>query len=381
MPGRTGRRGTTPRAAAGRRLRQLGPGDVRTPASSAHFMAPYNEKVWATRSIGMSAAWIAERVSLLDWRRCAWSNALAGPTTWRGGPTTVSPSPQPAGRARSSGVPPHRFGDRIRYGAGRRRGRSRRAHRPHSPTARRSATSTWCRPCRSISSSRPCVGGARTVRARGPHARAQHRHVVGVGYEAPLTDERSWLYFPDPAVPFYRATNFAKYAPANVPGGDTARYSSWMCEVSSLAGAAARGRQVGRPGRGRLAPDRRGARPSPGRIAARRRDAVRLSGADPRAATPRSAVIQPWLDARGIYSRGRFGTWRYEVGNMDHAVKMGVDVARRIVARRRRGAGPVTAPTELTIVVPVHDEARRHRGGAARRGRCGPRPRGRPRAR
>ncbi len=42
-------------------------------------------------------------------------------------------------------------------------------------------------------------------------------------------------------------------------------------------------------------------------------------------------VIQPWLDERHVLSRGRFGAWRYELGNMDHAVKMGVDAARRIV--------------------------------------------------
>src|SRR5262249_10974460 len=56
--------------------------------------------------------------------------------------------------------------------------------------------------------------------------------IVGVGYELPLRDDRSWLYFADPAVPFYRATNFAKYAAANVPGADTSRFSSYMTESS-----------------------------------------------------------------------------------------------------------------------------------------------------
>jgi hypothetical protein len=42
-------------------------------------------------------------------------------------------------------------------------------------------------------------------------------------------------------------------------------------------------------------------------------------------------TIQPWLMGNEIFSRGRFGAWRYEIGNMDHAVKMGIDAARRIV--------------------------------------------------
>jgi UDP-galactopyranose mutase len=32
----------------------------------------------------------------------------------------------------------------------------------------------------------------------------------------------------------------------------------------------------------------------------------------------------------GVCSRGRFGAWRYEVGNMDHSVAQGVEWANRI---------------------------------------------------
>ncbi|MCZ7630977.1 MAG: hypothetical protein M5U19_18885 [Microthrixaceae bacterium] len=87
-------------------------------------------------------------------------------------------------------------------------------------------------------------------------------HVVGVGYEAPLVDDRSWLYFADPEVPFYRATNFAKYSPANVPGSDTGRYSSWMCEVSSSDTRPRTTDGLGEGGRRRSAEHRRGHRPS-----------------------------------------------------------------------------------------------------------------------
>src|SRR6202007_1913266 len=57
-------------------------------------------------------------------------------------------------------------------------------------------------------------------------------YMVGVGYEAPLADTRSWMYFPQHDVPFYRVTNFAKYAAANVPDGDTSRFCSFMTETS-----------------------------------------------------------------------------------------------------------------------------------------------------
>ena len=157
--------------------------------------------------------------------------------------------------------------------------------------------------------------------------------MVGIGVERPLADDRSWLYFPEPEIPFYRVTNFAKYAAANVPEADTARYSSYLTESSyspvrprareSLEDDVVRGLvatgllDAGTPVASRHVVDIPYAYPIPTRT---RDDAL--------------AVVQPWLMARGIYSRGRFGSWLYEIGNMDHAAKMGVDVARLLVEGR-----------------------------------------------
>ena len=42
-------------------------------------------------------------------------------------------------------------------------------------------------------------------------------------------------------------------------------------------------------------------------------------------------TIQPRLEEKDIYSRGRFGGWKYEVSNMDHSVMQGVEWAERMV--------------------------------------------------
>lgn len=58
--------------------------------------------------------------------------------------------------------------------------------------------------------------------------------------------------------------------------------------------------------------------------------ACRLEHGYPTPSVGRDEVLakaQPWLRERGIWSRGRFGAYKYEVANQDHSVMLGVEAA------------------------------------------------------
>lgn len=168
--------------------------------------------------------------------------------------------------------------------------------------------------------------------------------VVGVGlsgYPPGCLREICSLYIPDPDVAFWRVTVPSNYSAACVP--DVGPHWSLLCEVN-----------VG---------DDRGA-PLGSTIEAvldglvrlgfvRRTDVERvwhrsIDHGYPVPLLETESVLDE-LDAElgglGIASRGRFGGWRYQVSNQDHAFMQGLEAVDRIMC----GSDETTYPNEVSI--------------------------------
>jgi protoporphyrinogen oxidase len=163
---------------------------------------------------------------------------------------------------------------------------------------------------------------------------SQLRHsgscIVGIGVNQPAPSTKCWMYFPESNCPFYRVTYLSNYSPEVVP--DATRQYSLLAEIS---------RSPCKPVDSNLVvEDTIQGMVNTKLLTERDRDDIVDAFLIEREYTyptpslerdPALKAVLPWLETRGIYSRGRFGAWRYEVGNMDHSVAQGVEWADRIV--------------------------------------------------
>jgi protoporphyrinogen oxidase len=159
-------------------------------------------------------------------------------------------------------------------------------------------------------------------------------NIIGVGLRGnpkPELAKKCWIYFPEGNCPFYRATVFSNYSHANVP--DPERYWSLMCEVSE---------SVHKPVNQATLVDEVIDGALNTRLIADRTEiasvwSYRAPYGYPTPGLHRDEVLAeliPEFERWGVYSRGRFGMWKYEVSNQDHSYMQGVEIIERLVNGR-----------------------------------------------
>ena len=164
-----------------------------------------------------------------------------------------------------------------------------------------------------------------------PSLKHSSTHIIGLALKGNPPDNLStkcWIYFPEDNCPFYRVTVFSNYSPNNVPDINT--QWSLMCEVSESF--------VKKVNRKRVVEDVIQGALNSGLLSSRHEIDHTwhhyVTEGYPTPSLDRDRLIFPvlqHLEELGIYSRGRFGAWRYEVGNMDHSFMQGVEFVNHIL--------------------------------------------------
>ena len=294
-----------------------------------HFMMPYNFKVWAHPPCMMNKEWIGERVSVVDIKRVL-GNVVLDRDDAGWGPNATFKYPRTGGTGGLfERIQPY-VQDNLRLNTpavavdfANKEVVLEDGHRVSYDFLL--STMPMDLLVRSIDGEVPDA-----VREQADLLRHSGSYIVGVGINQPSPSKKCWMYFPEKNCPFYRLTYLSNYSPEVVP--DSSRQYSLLAEIS---------RSDFKPVDGNTVIDET----LQGMV-----NTKILSEADlddvvdthviereytyPIPSLERDkalATVHPWLESQDIYSRGRFGAWRYEVGNMDHSVAQGVEWVNRIV--------------------------------------------------
>lgn len=306
------------------------------------FMNPYNYKVWGIQPSGMSAHWLGERVALVDLARVT-HNVVhnKGDPSW--GPNAIFRFPAHGG----TGAIWQRVAERL----------------PSEKIKTHACVTAVDLEAKTITLSDAGVEtydvlistmpldlfiqastASESIKTKANSFIHSATHIVGIGLKGsppPHLAGKCWMYFPEDNCPFYRVTLFSHYSPNHVPVANdhsesdsetsSSQYWSLMLEVCESENKPLP------PGCNIVQSCIQGLintkliTPEDQMVS---KWHTRLEYGYPTPFVGRDellAEIQPALEAKAVFSRGRFGGWKYEVGNQDHSLMQGVEVVDRIL--------------------------------------------------
>jgi len=151
--------------------------------------------------------------------------------------------------------------------------------------------------------------------------------LIGLGMKGappPVLKDKLWMYYPEKEFPFFRATVLSNFVPSVAPNGTW----SLMCEMSYRDTS---------PDINLLIKETITSMKELGYI--KHQDEIvdvwsmNIPKGYPVPTLDRDEVIDtlvPPLEEYGIYFRGRFGLWKYEISNQDHTFMQGVELIDRL---------------------------------------------------
>ncbi len=297
---------------------------------SKHFMRPYNFKVWAHPAEMMNKEWIGERVAVLDVNR-AIKNVVMGSDDFGWGPNNQFKFPLYGGTGEfyrrfekplAGHVQLNKTVDFINM--------ARKEIRFKDGEIVKYDKLITAMPLDILCNDILNGEVPREIKKATANLKHSGGYMVGIGIKQPCPSTKSWMYFPEDNCPFYRVTYLSNYSPYMTPDNKT--HYSLLCETSYSdhkpvdAATVVETTIQGLINCGMLKEEDR-------------KDIVstwtyHAKYSYPTPSVERDGILAqaiPFLEKHEIYSRGRFGMWKYEVSNTDHTLMQGVELANRLM--------------------------------------------------
>ncbi|CAM1510677.1 Fc.00g010120.m01.CDS01 [Cosmosporella sp. VM-42] len=317
------------------------------------FMRPYNFKVWAVPTTKMNATWVGERVAAPNVKLVT-RNVILDKVAGGWGPNSTFRFPAKDGTGGIwIAVAKTLEQEKTRFGANSTVNKvdaeAKKVHLQDGTLVNYgSLVSTIA-----IDSLAQSMEDARLQKMCRPLYYSS-TNVIGVGIRGERPErigDKCWLYFVEDNCPFYRATIFSNYSPYNQPNKEielpTKRLASGEKPTSSAAQPGPYWSLMLEVSESSYKPVNHGTLLEDciqGLINTSLLDADdeivstyvrRFDHGYPTPSVERNGALAealPYLQSKNILSRGRFGAWKYEVGNQDHSFMQGVEAVDNIIS-------------------------------------------------